>query len=111
MATFNGHFTAEHLLGVRSPTTFNGFVDNYGFGTKSTVSFNGFTTAEHSAGLRQTKIVPVVLVQPFYWDESLTPEEIGVKQPNEFKGFFTWGDGNIPPRRSPLEISWRNPKK
>ncbi len=46
-----------------------------------------------------------IMNKPFFYD----PDNIqtsGERKVMEYQGHFTWGEGNTPPRKHPLETSW-----
>ena len=62
-------------------------------------------------GVRQPMVASVILERLFAWDSSAEVSKHGVRPINTYSGFIPWGDGSIPPRRYPLETSWRTTRR
>jgi hypothetical protein len=113
MATYIGSYTEEYEGGFRQPSHFNGILDTeeYEGGFRQPSHFNGIIDDYSLGGLRVQRVESVIITSPFYWEDDVPVEKHGIRQPTSYVGMITWGDGNVPPRRYPLELSWRSPIK
>lgn len=62
-------------------------------------------------GSRDKNTKNVEIIQTFFVDGTVDPKEHGKLEQKNYDGFVSWGEGIKPPRRYPLETSWRLPRK
>lgn len=85
--------------------------DDTGDAVRENRVFQGISDQDVFVGVRPPVVVEVIKLPIFLWDASIPIDAQGVRTQTEYQGLITWGDGGLPPRKYPLESTWKNPQR
>jgi hypothetical protein len=108
MVTYNGIYDEIDIIGQLMVNNFIGIEDELIVGPKLPTVYGGFIDDDSLICMRQKRSIKVELIQGFLWDDNVPIKQQGIKTTMEYTSIQT-DDGDTPPRRYPLELSWRSP--
>lgn len=110
MATYAGIYDDIDVNCNKSVNYFTGILDEFIAGAKIITQRNGFIEDIDNTvfGKREKRTVRVELIQSLVSDDTVPIKQQGIKFAMEYTSIQA-DDGDTPPRRYPLELSWRSP--
>ncbi|MMZ42212.1 hypothetical protein D3C73_1229200 [compost metagenome] len=110
MATYTGIYDDIDINGNKSVNYFTGILDELIVGAKLSTVYNGIIDDDTNTifGSREKRSIRVELIQSFLSDDIVPIKQQGIKFAMEYTSIQA-DDGDTPPRRYPLELSWRSP--